>query len=144
MIARRRSSKQPKGEPPVTDAYRASVLFEELRGQNQIVIESVAAVGERLDRHATETAEAFVAMGARLDHHAEAIVAVGARLDRHVAETTRRFDAMDRRFDGTDSALAALREDGRELAALVSRKADAAALGALDQRVTRLERRAKL
>ncbi len=126
MIARRRSPKQPKREPPVTDAYRTSVLLEELRGQNQIVIEAVVAVGERLDRHVVETARRFDAIDTRFE------------------ASDARFDAIDARFDRTDAALAALRQDGRELAALVARKADAAALEALDHRVTRLERGAKL
>jgi len=104
--------------------------LEEVRAQNQMVLEAVVAHQERTDRQATEAAERFAGLGAQ-------VVALEVRMDR-------RLDAVDHRLNGVDERLAALRQDVRELSTIVARKADAATLGALDHRVTRLERRAKI
>jgi hypothetical protein len=83
MIARRRSPTRGKPAASVTGRDRTAVRLEEMHGHNQVVIEAVVAVGERLDRHVAETAQAIAAVGERLDRHAaetaQAFVAVGAR-----------------------------------------------------------------
>jgi hypothetical protein len=74
---------------------------------------------------------------------AEGVLALKESTDRQFESIERRFESVDQRFDRVDRELAGLRQDGRELASIVARKADAAALAALDQRVTALEQRAR-
>jgi hypothetical protein len=57
MIARRRSPRRPKASSPTAD--RTAVLLEEVRAQNQLVLEAVVAHREQTDRHAADTQREF-------------------------------------------------------------------------------------
>ena len=96
----------------MTASERTAVLLEEIRAQNNVLLESVTAHRESTDR--------------ALGHMAESIRVLGADLALLASSTTERFSESNARFD------------------VVDRKADAAALAALDQRVTLLERRTRI
>ena len=123
----RRPPKSPRARRPAPSslAVRTLVLLEDMRAENKMALENTLALGERMDRQFAEVKDQFEGV-----KHQFAAVAV--RLDRMDA----RFDGIDSRFDHVDGQLRSLREE-------VARKADGAALVALDQRVTLLERSAR-
>jgi len=152
MTARKRPAKRPKNGHDHT-----VVLLEDLRSRMQFLADAIVGHKESTDREfaavRSEMAERtsllegairelfgkFRTVDGRFDAIDTRFDAIDTRFDAMDA----RFDAMDARFDRVDGDLASLRQDGRELAALVARKADASALAALDQRVTWLERGAR-
>jgi hypothetical protein len=120
MIARRRSPGRPRPERPVAGGDRIAVLLEEMRGQNQIVIEAVVGVGERLDRHVVETARRFDTVDRRfdavdtrfdaIDRRFEAVDTRFDAIDRPFETVDTRFDAVDARFDAVDARFGAERK----------------------------------
>jgi hypothetical protein len=93
-----------------------------MRSQLSGVAEAVLGLKESTDR---QFAVVFETMDRRFD-----------AVDRQFAVIDKRFETIDRRFDHVDHQLVSLRQE-------LARKADAATLAALDQRVTALERGAR-
>ena len=110
----------------MTASERTAVLLEEIRAQNNVLLESVTAHRESTDRALGHMAESIRVLGADL-------ALLASSTTERFSESNARFDAVDARFDAVDA-----RFD------VVDRKADAAALAALDQRVTLLERRTRI
>jgi len=128
----------------MTASERTAVLLEEIRAQNNVVLESVTAHRESTDRALGHMAESIRVLGADLALLASSTT---ERFNEANARFDARFDAVDARFDAVDARLDAV--DARFDAVdarfdVMDRKADAAALAALDQRVTLLERRTRI
>ncbi len=122
----RRPPPKPRATRPMTlrDLQRAhNVELEQIHAEIRVISERVldsptrSEMNARFDDFPTRSE-----MNARFDD-------VPTR-----SEVNARFEQIDARFDSVDSQLRGLREE-------VARKADAAALAALDQRVTILERK---
>jgi pimeloyl-CoA synthetase len=117
----------------MTASERTAVLLEEIRAQNNVLLESVTAHRESTDRALGHMAESIRVLGADL-------ALLASSTTERFSESNARFDAVDARFDAVDARFDAV--DARF--DVVDRKADAAALAALDQRVTLLERRTRI
>jgi septal ring factor EnvC (AmiA/AmiB activator) len=120
------------------------VLVEDLRAQMKIVVEAVVALDDRMERgFATVRAEASEARDV-LESSIRTLSRHVNGIDTRLGGIDTRLDGIDTRLGGIDDQLKSIRQEAREQAALWARKADAAALAALDQRVTALERSARI
>ncbi len=123
----------PRRPPPKPRATR-SMSLRDLQRAHNVELEQIHAeirvISERVLDSPTRSE-----MNARFDDFPTRSE-MNARFDDVPtrSEVNARFEQIDARFDSVDSQLRGLREE-------VARKADAAALAALDQRVTILERK---
>jgi septation ring formation regulator EzrA len=153
VIAKRRSPKRRKASsssvsrgdtsPTTGTEHFVGALLEEVRGQLAVVLEAVAANGEQIAASRQETS----LLRAEMENGFAQVDARFAQVDARFAQVDARFVQIDEQFEEVHGEiaevradLANVRQDGRELAALVARKAEGASLSALDQRVTALER----